>query len=231
MQKIKLISIVNDNPAFKYSLVAVVLLEILAFVMISSKHFIFDNHIGVAVFGGIPILSITLIQIYLGSVVQRANLVKDMAAKMHTDKELAQAFHFLVYGYPDTKFDEYLKSNEEQRKQMNIGRAEGQRFWDYKTVSGEEERLLDALLGFLDIVAYHYHSHLIQMKDIAGVLGYHLAILSTRRCITEYRKSITNFWSNSKTGKEFGSNAVPLRYLNVLLEDYLSYCKNQTVEI
>jgi len=45
------------------------------------------------------------------------------------------------------------------------------RLYDPSTFQfSEEERRLDALLGFFDILGYHHHRGVVHMQDIAGVL-------------------------------------------------------------
>jgi len=210
------------------SIVIILLLEGAVVLMLNSKVLEFDKRIGIAVFGGLPILLLTLVQIYTTSVVQRANLVKDLASKLYTDKELTQTFHFLVYTFDDKLYDAFLKANSTQRAEMNVNRPEGLRLFDPSTLTGsDEERRLDALLGYMDIIAYHYHRRLVQMVDIAGVLGYQLAIISSRKAVTEYLNSIPSFWKESRYGRTFGKESVPLRYLDKLLVDYRVYCQRQ----
>jgi len=224
----KLPRLLRENPSLLYGVIAVVALETIVIVLLGLGTLTLDRNIGIAVLAGLPVLLLTLVQLYIGSVVQRANLVKDLAAKIYTDKELAETFHSLVYTYDDKKFDAFVVADDSEKRELNSGRVPGTRYFDPETVSGtEEERKLDALLGYLDIIAYHHHRRLIHMRDIAGVLGYHLAIISNRKAVTEYRESIPKFWSKSKFEKMYGANSVPLRYLDKLLKDYQAFCEKQ----
>lgn len=224
----RLPSLLRENPSLLYGIIAVLFLESVVALLLDQGILAFDKHIGLAVFGGLPVLLLTLIQLYTGSIVQRASLVKDLAAKIYTDEKLAETFHSLVYTYDDKTLKSFLDADKVKREEMNAGRVPGSRLFDPATVSGtEEERRLDALLGYLDIIAYHHHRRLIHMRDIAGVLGYHLAIIGNRQAITAYRASIPEFWQNSMFGQIYGTNSVPLRYLDKLLKDYQAYCERQ----
>lgn len=217
----------RDNPAFLQSVLLVVLLEATLAALLYTKLINFDPQVGLAVFGGLPVLLISLVQIYTSSVVQRANLVKDLAAKLHTDRELAETFHILVYGYDDKTYEKYRNADTAQREVMNTGRSVGLRMYDTEQEAlskTEEERRLDCLLGYVDIIAYHYCKGLIRMHDIAGTLGFHLAIIHSRQAITDYRRSIPGAWGK-KYGNVYGHNSVPLRFLDRMLEDYVLFCK------
>ncbi len=221
---------ITDNPLFRQSLVAVVVIEVIAITLMYKGLLAFDNKIGLAVFGGLPVLVLTLLQLHTNSIVQRAGLVKDLASKVHTDKELSETFYSLIYLYTNKRYKAYSNSSLAEREDLNKGKKEGLRFFHLDELEGtEEERRLDSFLGYIDIIAYHYTRRLIQMNDLAGVLGFHLATIQSRQAVTEYRESVHKFWNDeSKVGKDYGAHATPLRHLDSLLNDYKAYCKSQS---
>jgi hypothetical protein len=221
---------ITDNPLFRKSLIAVAVIEAIAIVLMHQGVLEFDKKIGLAVFGGLPVLILTLLQLHANSIVQRAGLVKDLASKVHTDKELSETFYSLIYLYTDKRYDAYSRSSRNERDDLNKSKKEGLRFFHLDELEGtEEERRLDSFLGYIDIIAYHYTRELIQMNDLAGVLGFHLATIQSRQAITDYRDSVHKFWNHgSKVGRDYGAHATPLRHLDSLLVDYKAYCKTQS---
>ena len=189
----------------------------------------FENKTGLAAVGGIALAILALIQLHSNRILQRANVVKDLASNLYIDTELSETFHYLVYSYDNKTYNKYKDAKEKTRVKMNRDRREGLRFFDpndeAKFEGSEEERRIDSLLGYIDIIAYHYHCGLINIVDIAGVLGYHLATIRKRDAITEYRESIPGFWYSSY--REYGYESDPLRYLDHLLKEYARYCKRR----
>lgn len=217
----------KDNPLFLQSTVAIIAIEAIALLFLYQGRLEFDNKAGLAVFGGLPVLVLGLIQLHSSGVIQRANLVKDLASKVHTDKELSETFHALIYLYTDKRYDIYSHAPQSERAEQNRNKRDGLRFFTLDELEGsEEERRLDSFLGYIDIIGYHYTRGLIQMNDLAGVLGFHLATIQSRKVIKEYRESVHGFWqSGSRIGVHYGVNAAPLRHLDSLLSDYEMYCR------
>ena len=215
-------------PPFKLSMIIVLAVLTVFAILLYMEFLELDTEIDIAVGGGIVLAILALIQIHTNSVLQRANVVK-LVSMLYTDRELAETFHVLVYSYDDKTYKKYKKAKKTKRDKMNKKRQEGLRFFnpdDECEFSGSKEEMrIDSLLGYMDIIAYHYHRRLIKMVDIAGVLGYHLATIRNRQAITNYLRSIRPFWE--KAYSEYGSNSDPLRYLNYLLDEHAKYCKRK----
>jgi hypothetical protein len=203
--------------------------------------FAFDYKFDFAILVLTPPLVITVLQLMRGEVVAKADFVKDYVAEFFMNKELNETFYFLVYTYGDKKFAEmeaaylaaggYGKIGADPLKIAKVfeplqeGRAEGCRYYhpDCYQRSMEEKRL-DCLLGYFDVLAYYYQNDLIAMEDIAGSLGYHLNILARRDVIKRVRKTYREAVKNPEYVAKNG-NIAPFRSLDQFLEDIIKYDK------
>lgn len=91
----------------------------------------------------------------------------------------------------------------------------------------EEERRLDALIGYLDIIGYHYHHGLIRMKDVAAMLNYQLAAFASRKVIKTYLGEVggADWWEKSKLHTGSGGAKIPYLYFRILLADFVRHNK------
>ena len=181
----------------------------------------FDNKVQIGVFATLPLFVLTVLQIRQSIRLQKATFIKDFVAKLHTETELSQSFHSLVYGFTNSIYEDVRSGKLDPDTST---RPEGLRPFNPDKFQGtEEERRLDALLGYFDIIGYHYHTGAIDMVEIAGVLGYQLAALSTRDVIREYLDSLPKYWAESSFSKRGPKAVAPFRYLTVLLTDFQKF--------
>ena len=189
----------------------------------------FENTTSIAVFAVLPPLIIGVVQLRNTLALQRATFIKDFISRLYTDKELSQAYHYLIYTYNDAKYLDFKSAASEDKEKMQAGRTKGNRLYDPTTFQGtEEERRLDALLGYFDIVGYHYWSGALEIKDIARLLGYHLTILSKRRVVLEYLDAVPEYWRRVSGQTE---SVGPFRYLTVLLQDFVKFNEREQPRI
>ena len=189
----------------------------------------FDNKTSIAVFAILPPLIIGVVQLRNTLALQRATFIKDFISRLYTDKELSQAYHYLVYTYSDSSYKAFKAATPEERIKMQGGRTEGNRFYDPDHFQGgEEERRLDALLGYFDIVGYHYWNGALEIRDIARLLGYHLTILGKRDVVVDYLNAVPNYWKKVSGRTEAVG---PFRYLTVLLQDFGKFNEDEQSKI
>jgi len=172
----------------------------------------------------------TLLEIQRNSELQRANFVKDYIAALHINDGLKTTFHELIYLYKDDYFklihnnkpielsdaDKVLNTFFElEENKINNGRKVGSRFYHLTQFQGsEEERKLDSLLYYFDVIGYYYNKGLISMTDINGTIGYFVDCLSSRECTKTYLELIY------KSGKNRSDAIIQFRYLNKMIKDF-----------
>jgi hypothetical protein len=162
----------------------------------------------------------------------RSGLVKEFAAKLHTEESLSETFFYLVYCYSDKLYDDFKAATPEQKAAMQKHRPEGRRLYDPAKFQGtEEERRLDALLGYLDVIAFHYRRGVLPMRDIAGSMGFHLQAIASRKVIVEYRNTTADTWWDKSSFQKDYKSVAPFGYLDNLLNDFKNFCKDHQNEI
>jgi hypothetical protein len=184
---------------------------------------------------------VVIFQLWQGTIVQRARFLTDYLTKIYTDEELNSAFHALVETYNDSLFDridEIAKAKGAKQisertnapvfdifDQFQGTRKEGIRYYHPECFQGsEEERRLDALFGFLDVVGYHHCYGLIRMPDIAALLNYQLATLATRKVVARYlRVSGNDWWPGTPMSQRSGSTQLPYFYFRNMLGEFMDY--------
>ena len=167
---------------------------------------------------------------------QRATFLGEHVSKIFTNKEFSDTFHYLIYTYSDDLFcrvkiklkDDGIVGASDQKTMYQCldslpfqdGREEGLRLYHPEMFQGSaEERRLDSLFGYLNIVAYYYKKEkLLSIDDIDQSIGYHLSVMGTRTVIDEYMKFIENSWKTGGYAEKFGMQQ-PFHYLKMLLED------------
>jgi hypothetical protein len=154
-----------------------------------------------------------------------------MAVGLRTNEELSKTFYYLVYNYTDTKFEEFKNADAPAREILQKGRPEGYHLFDPDLFQGsEEERHLDSLLGYLDVVGYHHYRKIVHIRDIAGALGWQLAYVASRKVVSAYLTPIPKHWKESSMTRETESVA-PFRYLSLMLEELETWNKSHKEKI
>lgn len=185
----------------------------------------------------IPALALAFIayvKIKQNSEYRRAAFLAEYVSKIFTDKELSDTFHNLIYTYRNKKFDEIrdeLKRNQITSKSgqeamyqclepLQERRKKGWRLYHPGVFQGSvEEKRLDSLLGYFNIIAYYYvEEKLLSIKDIDGSVGYHLTVMSARTVIKKYMNLIENEWETEGYAKNYGTKP-PFHYLKKMLDE------------
>ena len=202
--------------------------------MIETSH-----SIGAALIVAIPTIALFIaahVQLQKNREYQRAAFLGEYVSRIFTDKEFSDTFHYLIYTYNDHCFckvkiklkDDGITRDSGQKAMYQCleslpiqdGREEGFRFYHPDVFQGSaEEKRLDSLLGYFNIVAYYYKKEkLLSIDDINGSIGYHLAVMSARTIVSEYMNIIEADWEKGGYAKKFGIQE-PFRDLKVLLRD------------
>lgn len=201
-----------------------------------------DPAIGVILALGLSIMSIILSawRIRRTRTSHRDNFLKEYISQFFTNKQLSRTYHDLIYTYDDEKFNKIkiMREKENIRKfpsdkpvfkpfsrfQGSRGRKRGRRLYHPALFQGsDEERNLDTLLGYLNIIAYHYDKGAIDISDIGGSIGYHLSVVNSRAVIQEYFRLCDQAWSSDPAyRRKFGATP-PFFHLRKLLVDIEKY--------
>lgn len=229
------------EPAF---LVLIFLLAIIIAIYMTMIHGSSDmpttwNSIGGALIVAIPTIALFMaasVQLRKNSEHQRAAFLSQYISKIFTNKEFSDTFHYLVYTYEDEYFcrvkmklkDDGITVESGQKMMFQCldalpfqdGREEGFRFYHPGMFQGStEERRLDSLLGYFNIIAYYYKKEkLLSMNDINGSIGYHLTVIGEKAVIAEYMSIMEEGWKKGEYAEKFGMQE-PFRDLKDLLRD------------
>jgi hypothetical protein len=194
----------------------------------------FEPKIDIAGLTAIPLFLIGLFELYRQTTVRRASFVTDYIAKFYTERNLHETFNDLIATYPDAKYEAIQKAVSDAgatgmaatftaTTALQDGRSEGHRFYHPDHFQGSvEERRLDALLGYFDVIGYQYVHGLVRMADVAGMLGYQLSLVMSRKVIKSYLEGTDLRWWK-KTPQSRESAMVPYLYLRALLAGFKQY--------
>jgi hypothetical protein len=176
-----------------------------------------------------PLLVITCSELGRNIQLQKAGFIRDYISQFFLNTELYQTFHELIYTYSDDKFNEIEAITKAQTNlntapkpvfaifdNLQNGRTSGARLYHPAFFQASpEERRLDALLGYLDVIAYYYVKGYLQIEDVIGSLGYFLAIMQARKVIVVYMNVV------EEKAKEYEKSGImpPFRYVKHLLND------------
>lgn len=201
-----------------------------------------DKNYSVMSLTAIPLFFITVIHLYWGvrssskslqkSIIeQKSTIVRGFVSSFHTNEYLQDIYFDLVYSYDDEIYNQVI--NDESYKQdsteksekikrpffvekINEGRKIGSRYYHprYFQLSLEEKKL-DSLLGFFDVVAYQYSKRILSLEDILGTVGYYLVVINARKASKAYLDYIETEWRNTPYGKS-GAKQPYSHLLNLL---------------
>jgi len=230
---------VVECVAYGLLLDAVVIGIFAAFHLYFPARFNFEFKIDAAILVLTPPIVITIYQLSQGETIARADFVKDYVSEFFMNKELNDTFYYLVYTYVDAKFAEIdaalvaaggpEKIGSDPKRIASVfealqeGRIEGHRYFHPSCYQRSlEEKRLDCLLGYFDVLAYYHQNNLVTMEDIAGSLGYHLNILARREVIKQVRSACKNSFKN-ETYVARNGHAIPFSCLDKFLENVIRY--------
>jgi predicted outer membrane lipoprotein len=194
-----------------------------------------DVKVGIVTFTAIPLLLITVMELGRNLRLQRAAFIKDYISQFFTNVDLYQTFHELIYDYTDVRFEKVESIRKEQHldnqekpvfapfESLQGGRQTGSRLYHPRLFQGSpEERRLDALLGYFDVIAYYYAKGYLRIEDIVGSVGYFLAVMKARKVVSDYLKANREAWMNPEYNSSMGVTP-PFAYLQRLLDDIQEY--------
>lgn len=202
----------------------------------SASQFQFDKSINLAAFITIPGIFFAVISLLMSVFLQRGAFVKDYMAQFFLRPELYQTWHDLIYDYDDDLFEyvDRFVSDEKltQRTRRPIPLAlnvnalkEDQRdkWSDIKIYhpaifqGSEEEKRIDSLFGYLNVIGYYHARGLIHLRDISGTLGYFLAHMSQRKVVRAYVRIMNEAWERRGSRLREIHPVPPYSYLEHLL--------------
>lgn len=123
----------------------------------------------------------------------RSAFVKDYMVQFFQNIELSKTWHDLIESYFDEIYEPIAKAVREGRPPMP--RPDGHPTWHPETFQGsDEERRVDALFGYLDILGYYWAKDLANVEDIESILGYTIGIINSRQVTKDYFKLIDDGW-------------------------------------
>ncbi len=191
---------------------------------------------------GIPLFFVTISELARTHSLQAAALITGHMSNFLTNDGLYSAFHDLISKYSDEDWEAVRslvekslnrndkKKTPDMRKEawealasLNSERLEGSRLYHPDFFQGSvEEKRLDSVLQFFDVLAYNYRNGLISVRDIRGVAGYHLAVIGTREVTDYYLRRNAEFWRNLPFEERVGAEP-PFENLRQLLTAYKHY--------
>ena len=239
----------RGNRFYLSTLIGLIVLDVGVVAMLywEFRLFKWDGSVGLTVLVGLPAFVLTIAQLSRTIRLQRAAFVRDYVSKIFTDTELSGAFYDLVQTYTDRLFERIEKLAQEKYGE-DVGRwalepvvlgdkkpifldsdddrEVGKRHYHPALFQGSlEEKRLDALLNYLNVIGYYYHNGFLRMADIAGSLGSHLLAVRRRKAILRYMEICNNRWSDRGKDYTLGVPA-PFSYLDNLLVHFESYAKS-----
>ncbi len=194
-----------------------------------------DLKVGIVAFTATPLLVITLMELGRNLRLQRAAFIKDYVSQFFTNVELYQTFHELIYTYTNSVFEKVDGIRKDQKldncekpvfapfAEIQSDRQVGSRLYHPQLFQGSpEERKLDALLGYFDVIGFYYAKGYLRIEDIVGSVGYFLAVMKARQVVCYYLKINREAWADPEYNRTMGVTP-PFAYLNRLLDDIQEY--------
>jgi K+ transporter len=205
----------------------------------------------VGLFVTIPGFIIAIVQLTRTETVQRSSLIKDLLSQIYLNNEISSAFHDLVRTYDDARFQAIDKIVKEkgliERKKNNIykcepifdefehlqmGRQEPCRFYHPELFMGsQEERRIDMLLGYFDLIGYYYHLKLVKMSEIYNTIGYQLSFILARKALSSMIFNANYEWWKNEPNFQTANASTPFVYLKILLDDFQTYGEVHKIKI
>jgi hypothetical protein len=222
-------------PAYAWGIALFVLLLAGEVILDRAGVINFKKEIDLFGIAGIPLFFVTIIELVRTHRLQAAELIRAHMSGFLTNDNLHGAFHDLIYQYSDddwklvkSKLPSSMERDQPKTPEVrgavwkaletiNLGREEGSRLYDPDFFQGsKEEKRLDAVLHFFDILAYNYRNRLISVKNIRGVAGYHLAVIGTREVISYLLRRNSEYWKRLPYQNRIGAEP-PFENLRRLL--------------
>ncbi|HLZ85357.1 MAG TPA: hypothetical protein VKQ54_17480 [Caulobacteraceae bacterium] len=207
-------------------------------VLISQKWATIDMKIGITAFTGLPLFLIGVLQLGQTLSLQKGSFIKDYISQFFIRQDVYSAWSDLIYQYTDKDFkrvqtivDGFHEDNRNfstSEEAMNLVASVapdlplGSRRYHPDHFQGTlEEKRLDALLGYFDVIGYYYAKGLLGLDDISGSMGYHVGVIRERAVVQWYLTMNKEYWKSGQLSAY--SVTPPFSYLRRLMEDLKKY--------
>lgn len=195
-----------------------------------------DTKTGIGLLTAVPLFLLTILQYLRTQQVQRASYIKEFLAEFRKNEHIYNAYYDLIYSYGNPVFKQVMHivndidPNQQMRKttenkpvfhcfeHLQGDRKPGSRIYHPQLFwFSPEERRLDGLLDYFNSIGFYMYSGLIEMEDIANILGDYINVIAERKIIEEY----LNICNEENWEKYQG--LPPYFYLRFLIESFKNY--------
>lgn len=196
-----------------------------------------QNEFDFRVFAVLVGASAALLTLRRNSLVQRAEFISGYLSQFYTDADLWETYHQLIYRYWDRDFEEIDDLAEEDKKKMRerienpesyegplppidvtiVGTDPASRptYHPWLFQGSQEEKRIDALIGFLNGVDYYCAKGHVSVGEIYRHMGTHLLTLGSKKVMQSYFEINDEAWSQGFQ-KDMGVHPATKRTRNLL---------------
>ncbi len=228
---------------YSFYVLGTILIVLGIYYYISSSTSQINDKIITAAFTGCLFI-ITLFEFLRNQNLQKAAFIRDYISQFFLHAELYQTFHDLIYTYDNEKFKEVEKILKE--KGLSGESPNKPIFKDFEHLQGDrlpgarlyhpavfqyspEERRLDALFGYFDVIAFYYDKGYLKIEDVVGSIGVFLTFMTARDVSRAYLGIVDDKWENDPKFIASGVNQ-PFFYLKCLLKAVKKYNEKKRKE-
>ncbi len=212
--------------------------NILALPLFSS-----ENNGSAKVLLGIAAILAVVWRLRKSALTSRSDYVRNYLSKFFLNDELNDSFYSLVQEYDRLTWEKVCaelsdynqsisnKKNKSSHSKKNKGawkklnainknRKSGTRYYHPAYFQGsEEERRLDRLLGYFDIIAFHVQNNDFPIEDVESLLGYQINAIGSSQPIKHYMEIIEDNWKDNAVYRRRFGNTIPYYHLRQLIHD------------
>jgi hypothetical protein len=188
-----------------------------------------------------PLFLLGLFQLWRTHRIQQAANIKDFLAEFRRDPNLYGAYFELIYSYDNALFekvDSLAKAKLSELKrcetsnpaicltadfsfiaELQGSRSEGARvFYPHFFAFSPEERRIDTLFDYFNTLGFYQQEGLIDIRDLARILGDYLAVFIDRKIVTCYLEFCGD--PNKWRYDESSGATEPYPYLCILFDEF-----------
>jgi hypothetical protein len=222
----------NLQKHFLLKSIAIITVPIAVMLFVARQYHPFEPKMDFAAFTTIPLFLLAILQLYRTQRTQQAASVKDFLGEFRRDDRLYSIFFDLIYTYRNSDFEKAKEAVKDRQlpatrpdfepfKELQGDRTEGRRIFlpGWFGLSSEERRL-DTLFDYFNTLGFYQEEGLIEIRDIARILGDYLAVLSERSIVAVYLE-----YCSSTHSKAFGDSraAQPYLYVYLLVDEFKKF--------
>ena len=177
---------------------------------------------------------IALLHLRQNAKIHRAQFVSSQLTRFYTDEDLWSTYNELVYCYSDKSFEKidelsikkgYIKDSIKRFRRgeysyeppLYVDHWDKSKYHPWLFQRSDEEKRLDALLGFITGVEYYCAKGLISIPEVYKQMGHHLLILNERKVMKQYFQANEFGWQQEAYNRSRGSES-PLKGVRDLLD-------------